>query len=207
MAQLRAGRLTRRISQLLVGLALYGFSLALVLQAGLGAVSWDVLHLGLAERLPISIGTALILTSLVVLLAWLPLRETPGVGTVANAVLVGVVLDLVLPRLPDVDGLLLRSVVLVAGVLLNGLATALYLGAQLGPGPRDGLMTGLARVTSRSIRLVRTLLEVTVVIVGLLLGGVAGVGTLLYALAIGPVTQALLPWCTVRLPHRGQPPG
>lgn len=203
--QLRAGRLPRRLLQLLVGLALYGFSLALVIHAALGAVSWDVLHLGLAERLPISVGTALVLTSFAVLLAWIPLKQWPGVGTFGNAVLVGIALDLTLPRLPDLDSLPLRAVVLVAGVFLNGLATAMYVGAQLGPGPRDGLMTGLARVTGRSIRLVRTLLEISVVVIGLLLGGPAGVGTVLYALTIGPVTQALLPWCTVRLPDRPPP--
>lgn len=200
LAQLRAGRLGRRLLQLAAGLALYGASLALLVRAGLGAAPWDVLHLGLARYLPLTLGQVIIATSLLVLLAWWPLREVPGLGTVANAVLVGVAADATLAVLPPADGLLVATAMMTAGVLLNGLATAAYIGAQLGRGPRDGLMTGLHRRTGSSLRLVRTLLEVGVVLLGLLLGGVAGAGTVVYALAIGPVTQALLPWATVALP-------
>ena len=198
LAQLRAGRLPRRLVQLLLGLVLYGVSLALLVRAGLGAAPWDVLHLGLTDYLPLSLGQVVIVMSFVVLLAWIPLRERPGVGTIANALVVGLAADATLALLAAPDGLVLRGVLMVLGVLLNGLATAAYIGAQLGRGPRDGLMTGLSRRTGLSLRLVRPGLEVTVVVLGLLLGGVAGVGTVLYALAIGPVTQALLPTFTVR---------
>lgn len=197
--QLRAGRLPRRLTQLLVGLALYGASMALMIRSTLGQLPWDVLHYGLALHLPLSIGTVVVLTSFVVLLLWLPLRQAPGLGTVLNAVLIGVALDVTLAVLAEPGSLLVRVGFVVAGVLLNGLATALYIGAQLGPGPRDGLMTGWVRRTGLSVRLVRTALEVTVVALGWLLGGVVGLGTVLYAVAIGPLTQALLPWCTVPL--------
>lgn len=189
--------LSRRLAQLLVGLALYGVSLALVLRAGLGLAPWDVLHQGLAEHLGTTIGQMVVAVSFVVLLAWLPLRERPGFGTFANAVLVGVFVDLTLLVLDPVQSLAVRVLLLLGGVLLNGLATALYIGASLGPGPRDGLMTGLVRRTGRSVRLVRTLIEVTVLLVGFLLGGTVGVGTVLYAVAIGPVAHALLPLFTI----------
>jgi uncharacterized membrane protein YczE len=189
--------LPRRLAQLFVGLALYGLSLALVLRAGLGLAPWDVLHQGLAERLGLSIGTVLIAVSFVVLLLWVPLRERPGVGTIANALLVGVFVDLTLLVVPDAEGWLARVALLLLGVGLNGLATALYIGARLGPGPRDGLMTGLVRRSGRSVRLVRTLIEVSVLVTGWLLGGTVGVGTLLYAVAIGPIAHALLPVLTV----------
>jgi uncharacterized membrane protein YczE len=191
-------RIPRRLVQLFAGLLLYGVSLALVLRAGLGLAPWDVLHQGLAKRTGVSIGVVLIVISFVVLLAWIPLRQRPGFGTLANAVLVGVFVDLTLHVLGDAHGWALRIVLLVSGVLLNGLATALYIGASLGAGPRDGLMTGLVRRTGRSVRLVRTVLEVSVLALGFLLGGTVGVGTVLYALAIGPVAHALLPRLTVQ---------
>lgn len=205
IAQVRAGRLALRLPLLLAGLVLFGVSLAAIINAGLGAVSWDVLHLGLADRLPLTVGIAGVLVSLLLLLTWIPLRQWPGVGTIGNAVLVGLVLDLALPHLPTPETLSGQIPMLALGILGNGLATAMYIGAQLGPGPRDGLMTGLARVTGRSIRLIRTALEITVIAIGLLLGGTAGVGTVAFALAIGPVTQALLPFCTVRLPDPPPP--
>ncbi len=197
VAQWRAGRLGRRLPQLLVGLAAYGVSIALMVRATLGAMPWDVLHLGVAGLVPVSLGTVIVATSAAVLLLWIPLREVPGVGTIANALLVGVASDVSLSVLAAPDALGGRVAMMAAGVALNALATALYIGSQLGRGPRDGLMTGLARRTGWSMRLVRTGLEVSVVVVGLLLGGVAGIGTVLYALAIGPLTQALLPWVTV----------
>jgi uncharacterized membrane protein YczE len=189
--------MTRRLAQLLVGLVLYGVSLALVLRAGLGLAPWDVLHQGLAERTGTTVGQMVMAVSFVVLLAWIPLRQRPGFGTLANAVLVGVFVDVTMSVLGDVHGLTLRVAVLVTGVLLNGLATALYIGASLGPGSRDGLMTGLVRRTGRSVRLVRTCIEVTVLVVGFALGGTVGVGTLLYAVAIGPMAHALLPFLTI----------
>jgi len=199
LAQLRAGRLGRRLPQLYLGLVLYGVSLAMMVRADLGLAPWDVLHSGLAGIVPLTIGQVIVVLSFVVLLLWIPLREVPGLGTISNAVVIGFALDATLAVLDAPGALWLRTALLVGGVLLNGLATALYIGSQFGRGPRDGLMTGLHRRTGRSLRLVRTGLEVTVVLLGLLLGGVAGVGTVLYALAIGPLTQSLLPLCTVPL--------
>lgn len=204
VAQLRAGRLPWRLSQLAVGLVLYGVTLALAIRSALGNAPWDVLHQGLSRHLPISIGTAVIAMSFVVLVLWVPLRELPGLGTLANAVVVGVVADATLAVVPVPDALWLRVVLLVVAVPGNALATAMYVGSQLGPGPRDGLMTGLHRRTGRPIWLVRTAIEVTAVLVGIVLGGVFGVGTVIYAVAIGPLTQLLLPTLTVELP--GYPP-
>lgn len=191
--QLRAGRLTRRLTQLAVGLVLYGVTLAMMIRATLGNAPWDVLHQGMALHLPITIGTAVILMSLVVLLLWIPLRELPGLGTIANSFAVGLAADFTLSLVSAPESLWERGLLMLAGVALNGLATALYIGSQFGPGPRDGLMTGLNRRTGVSIRVVRTGLEVSVVVIGWLLGGVVGVGTLLYAVAIGPLVQRLLP--------------
>ena len=196
--------MTRRLVQLFVGLALYGVSLAFLVRAGLGLAPWDVLHQGLAERLDATVGQMVIAVSFVVLLAWIPLRERPGFGTVANALLVGAFVDLTMLVLDDAGSWPPAVLLLVAGVLLNGLATALYIGASLGSGPRDGLMTGLVRRTGRSVRLVRTDLEGTVLVAGWLLGGTVGIGTVAYALAIGPIAHALLPHFTVRpAPRRG----
>ena len=192
--------MTRRLIQLFAGLLLYGISLAFVLRAGLGLAPWDVLHQGLARITGTSVGTMVIAMSFVVLLAWIPLRQAPGFGTVANAILVGVSVDLTMLVLGDADTWWWRGVLLVSGVLLNALATALYIGALLGPGPRDGLMTGLVRRTGRSVRLVRTTLEVGVLALGWVLGGTVGVGTLLYAVAIGPIVHVLLPRLMVTVP-------
>ncbi len=197
--QLRAGRLPRRLTQLVVGLGVYGVSMGLMIRSGLGQMPWDVLHYGISLHLPLSLGQVVIATSFVVLLLWIPLRQAPGLGTVLNAVLIGLFADGTLAIVPAPEGLPLQMAAMVTGVLLNGLATAAYIGAQLGPGPRDGLMTGWVRRTGLSVRLVRTSLEVAVVALGWLLGGVVGVGTVLYAVAIGQLTQQLLPWVTVRL--------
>ncbi|WP_238343005.1 YczE/YyaS/YitT family protein [Nocardioides cynanchi] len=207
IAQLRAGRLARRLVQLYAGLLLYGFSIALMVRAHLGLAPWDVLHSGLTRWFPIDIGQALVIVSFVVMLGWIPLRELPGLGTISNAIVIGVSTDVFLSVFPHVSAVALRLVLLLAGITLQALATAAYIGAQLGRGPRDGLMTGLARRTGRSLRLVRTAMELTVVALGLLLGGVAGLGTIAYALAIGPLSQALLPPLVVRFPDRGELPG
>lgn len=199
VAQLRAGRLGRRLPQLFAGLVLYGVSLALMVRSGLGLAPWDVLHSGLIRYVPITLGQAVIAMSFVVLLLWIPLRERPGLGTISNALVVGLAADATLALLERPDSLVLRIGLVVGGVALNGFATASYIGSQLGRGPRDGLMTGLARRTGGSLRLVRTCIEVTVVLVGLALGGVLGLGTVLYALAIGPLTQLWLPAWTVDL--------
>lgn len=197
LAQLRAGRLTRRLPQLVVGLVLYGVSLALMVRGNVGLAPWDVLHSGLIRHVPITLGQAVVVMSFVVLLLWIPLRETPGIGTIANALLVGFSADATLALLDPAHGIAPRAALMLGGVLLCGLASALYIGAQLGRGPRDGLMTGLARRTGWSLRLVRTGIEVAVVLVGLALGGVLGVGTVVYALTIGPLTQLMLPWFIV----------
>jgi uncharacterized membrane protein YczE len=206
LAQLRAGRLARRVPQLLVGLVLYGASLALMVRGALGLAPWDVLHSGFIQHVPITLGQAVVLWSFVVLLFWIPLREKPGIGTILNAVLVGLAADATLAVLVQPDALWLRVGLMVSGVVLNGLATAMYIGSQFGRGPRDGLMTGLARRTGASLRLVRTALEVTVVVAGLLMGGVLGFGTVLYALAIGPLAQLMLPWVLVHLPVAAEEP-
>lgn len=197
IAQLRAGRLGRRLPQLYVGLVAYGVSLAMMYRGDLGLAPWDVLHSGLIQHLPITIGEAVVLMSFVVLLLWIPLRETPGLGTISNALVVGFSADLTLALLDPPDAIVLRVGLMVGGVVLCGLASALYIGAQLGRGPRDGLMTGFARHSGHSLRLVRTALEVTVVVIGVLLGGTIGLGTVLYALAIGPLTQLWLPAWTI----------
>jgi uncharacterized membrane protein YczE len=193
LAQLRAGRLPRRLTQLVVGLFFYGASLALMVRGGLGLAPWDVLHSGLIRYVPIDLGQMVVVMSLVVLVLWIPLREKPGIGTIANALLIGSSADLVMAVLPAQHQLVVRLLFTAGGVVLCGFATALYIGAQFGRGPRDGLMTGLVRRTGASIRLVRTALEVAVVIVGLCLGGKLGVGTIAYALTIGPLAQRWLP--------------
>jgi uncharacterized membrane protein YczE len=197
--QLRAGRLPRRLIQLLAGLTLYGVSLAMMIRAQLGLDPWDVFHYGVAVHLPVSFGTVTILVGLAVLLLWIPLRQMPGLGTVLNVFVIGLVTDAALAVLSTPSALLSRAVLLAAGIVLNGLAGALYIGSQLGPGPRDGLMTGLVRRTGRSVGLVRTAIELTALGVGWLMGGVVGVGTVAYALAIGPIVHVLLPRLTVRL--------
>lgn len=200
--QLKAGQLPRRLVQLYVGLALYGASMGLMIESNLGLDPWDVLHSGITKHLPLTFGTVVIAMSFVVLLAWIPLRQWPGLGTISNAIVIGLVTDLTLALVSTPDALWLRSVFLVAGIVVNALAGALYIGAQFGPGPRDGLMTGLVRKTGLSVRLVRTTIEVVVLAAGWLLGGVVGLGTVAYALAIGPLVHVLLPRFTVRLDAR-----
>jgi uncharacterized membrane protein YczE len=205
--QLRAGRTVRRLVQLLVGLVLYGVSMAMMLRAGLGLDPWDVFHLGVARNLPLSFGTVVIVVGALALLLWIPLRQWPGLGTIANVVVIGLATDGALAVLDAPSGLPARVALLLGGIVLNGLAGALYIGSQFGPGPRDGLMTGLVLRTGLSIRLVRTSLELTVLAVGWLLGGVVGLGTVLYAVAIGPIVQVFLPLLTVSLELPAAVPG
>lgn len=192
----------RRLPQLILGLVLYGTSMAMQVRGGLGLQPWDVLHEGVTIQTPLSFGLVTAVTGVVVLLLWIPLRQRPGVGTVANVVVIAVAVDVALALIPAADGWPARIGLMVGGIVANGVATAAYVGARLGPGPRDGLMTGLAARTGGSIRLVRTGLEVVVLVTGWLLGGTVGIGTVLYALAIGPLTQAFLPWFAVRQPGR-----
>ncbi|WP_031084661.1 YczE/YyaS/YitT family protein [Streptomyces sp. NRRL WC-3549] len=198
-------RAVRRSAHLFGGLVLYGASAALMVRAGLGLEPWGVLHQGVAERTGLSIGVVSIAVGAVVLLLWIPIRQRPGLGTVSNVFVVGLAMDGTLALVPDVRGLAAQIAVLAAGVGLNGAATGLYISARLGPGPRDGLMTGLHRLTGRSVRLVRTAIEVAVVLTGFLLGGTLGAGTVLYALAIGPLAQFFLR--VFALPAPGPAPG
>ncbi|GAA4621040.1 YczE/YyaS/YitT family protein [Saccharopolyspora hordei] len=186
-----------RLAQLLVGLVAYGASMGLMVRAELGLSPWDVLHEGLSERLGWTFGAVTALTGVLVMLAWLPLRQRPGIGTVANVVVIAFAVDITLALVPRLDALPGRIALMAGAVVLNGLATAGYVGARLGPGPRDGLMTGVHARTGWSIRVVRTTIEVVVLAGGWVLGGTVGVGTALYAAAIGPLTQVFLRFTTV----------
>jgi uncharacterized membrane protein YczE len=197
-------RLPRRLVQLYLGLALYAVSMGLFVQARLGVMPWDVLHQGLAARLPVSFGTVTIAVGALVLLGWIPLRQRPGIGTVSNVIVIGLVVDVVLRVLAPPGAMGVRIAFLVLGVVLNAVATALYIGARFGPGPRDGLMTGIVAQSGWPTRLVRTAIEVAVVALGWALGGTLGVGTVVYALAVGPLVHPLLP--LLRIPE-GAPKG
>ncbi|GGW51216.1 membrane protein [Streptomyces lucensis JCM 4490] len=185
-------RLGRRLIQLYAGLVLYGASSALLVEAGLGLEPWNVLNQGLAALTGLTIGVVSIVVGAAVLLLWIPLRQRPGLGTVSNVFVVGLAMDGTLALVPDAHSLAVRVPLLLAGIVLNGVATGLYIAASFGPGPRDGLMTGLHRRTGRSIRLMRTAVEVAVVVTGFVLGGTIGVGTVLYAVSIGPLAQLFL---------------
>lgn len=182
----------RRLVQLYVGLVLYGVSMAMLVLSSLGNMPWDVLHEGLARQLPGSIGTWVVIVSGVVMLLWIPLRVRPGLGTISNVLILGVVLDLILAVVPEPELLASRVALLVGGIVVNGVATGLYISAHFGPGPRDGLMMGIAQ-RGVSVRAARTFVEVSVVVLGTLLGGTLGIGTLLYAVAIGPLAQRFIP--------------
>ncbi|CAL9395725.1 hypothetical protein SUDANB176_01353 [Streptomyces sp. enrichment culture] len=188
----RHEHLARRLFQLYAGLALYGASSALLVRSGLGLEPWNVLHQGLSERTGLSMGLVLTAVGAAVLLLWIPLRQRPGLGTVSNVLVIGVTMDATLAVVPDAHAVAARVALTAAGIVLNGAATGLYIAARFGPGPRDGLMTGLHRRTGVSIRAVRTAIEITVVATGFVLGGTVGVGTLLYAVAIGPLAQVFL---------------
>ena len=191
------GGLVTRLVRLYLGLAGFGVSLALMVRARLGLGPWDVLHQGIARLLGVQLGWVTIGVSGLVLLAWIPLRQRPGLGTLSNAIIVGLVVNGALDVLPAPRSLAWRAVWLATGIGLNGLATACYIGAGLGPGPRDGLMTGIA-ARGHSLRAVRTLIEISVLAIGFALGGIVGVGTVAYALSIGPLTHVLLPRLTVK---------
>jgi len=189
--------MVRRLIQLFLGLALYGFSSGLMIRAGLGGNPWDVFHQGLALRSGQSLGTIIVVAGIAVLLLWIPLRQRPGIGTVCNVFMIGFWADIAMWLIPAAQSLPLAWAMLISGVVLNGVAGGAYIGAGLGPGPRDGLMTGLTQRTGRSVRLIRTGIELAVVAAGWMLGGTLGVGTALYALAIGPILQLTLPFFTI----------
>ncbi|HZF94294.1 MAG TPA: hypothetical protein VEZ20_05395 [Allosphingosinicella sp.] len=199
-------RAARRFAQLFLGLVAYGVAIAILVRAGLGLNPWDVFHQGVAARTGLSFGTVLALTGGAVLLLWIPLRQRPGIGTVANILVIGVCADLALSVMPAADGLAARWAMLGGGILLLGTAGAAYLGSGLGPGPRDGLMTGLNAATGWPIRRARTVIEVVVLAIGWLLGGSVGVGTIVFALAIGPVVQFFLPFFAVEARSPLPPP-
>lgn len=194
-------RPVRRFTQLLVGLALYGWSMAMLVRSQLGLDPWDVFHQGLTNQLPFSFGQVTMGVGALVLLLWIPLRHRPGIGTVLNVIVIGLAVDAGLALIPEADDWVERIALLVAGVVANGLAGALYVGARLGTGPRDGLWVALTARTGLSIRVVRTALELTVLGAGWLLGGTVGIGTLAYAVSIGPLVQLFLPWVQVPLPE------
>ncbi|HWK26815.1 MAG TPA: hypothetical protein VNS09_09645 [Solirubrobacter sp.] len=192
--------MVRRLVQLYAGLALYGASMAMMIRAGLGLDPWDVFHQGVSEKTGLSFGTVVIITGALVLMAWIPLRQWPGIGTVSNVFVIGIAVDLTLDVIGAVHGLPAQLALLVTGVFLNGVAGAAYIGAGLGPGPRDGLMTGLVLRTGGSVGRIRTGIEISVLVAGFALGGTVGLGTVLYAVSIGPLLQRLLPAFTIREP-------
>lgn len=185
--------LLRRLLLLYAGLVLYGVSAAMMLRAGLGLDPWNVLHQGIALHLDLSFGTVVIGVGAILMLLWIPLRERPGMGTISNVLVIGLIADVTLSLLPQSDALFVRFGMMVAAVILKGIATGMYIGAGLGPGPRDGLMTGMVTLTGWSIRKTRTGIEAFVLAFGWLLGGTIGVGTVLYAVSIGSVIHVALP--------------
>lgn len=192
--------MVRRLLQLYTGLALYGVSTAMFVRADLGADPWNVFHLGVARIFSLNIGMVMILVGALVLLLWIPLRQRPGLGTVSNVVVLGLAADAALAVMPPLESLVARGVLLAAAVAVNAIATGMYIGAGFGAGPRDGLMTGIHARTGWSVRSIRTAIEVTVLLAGWAMGGTFGVGTVLYALTIGPLIQLCLPWFRAQSP-------
>ena len=199
MSKLYAEKLARCIT----GLAFFGFGISLFLRANLGLAPWDIFHKGLSKKLDISIGLVIVGVGLLLLLLWIPLRQRPGVGTILNALEIGFVVNLTKPLIGEPDQLIIRALMVVAGVVVIGLGSALYIGAGLGSGPRDGLMLGLSKYSIKgrqiSIRVARTFVELTVMVAGLFLGGSIGVGTLIFMFGIGPLVQLILPRFEMRL--------
>lgn len=199
MSKLYAEKLARCIT----GLAFFGFGITLFLHANLGLAPWDIFHKGLSKKLDLSIGLVIVGVGLLLLLLWIPLRQRPGVGTILNAIEIGLVVNLTKPLIGEPDQLIIRALMVIAGVLVIGLGSALYIGAGLGSGPRDGLMLGLSKYAIRghqiSIRVARTFVELTVMVAGLFLGGSIGVGTLIFMFGIGPLVQLILPRFEMRL--------
>ncbi|WP_280272129.1 YczE/YyaS/YitT family protein [Nocardia wallacei] len=192
--------LFRRLCALYAGLWLYGFSMAVMIRAALGLDPWDVFHQGVAGQVPLSFGTVTAVTGVAVLLAWIPLRQKPGLGTISNVVVIAISVDAGLWLLPQLHAPAVRVGAMAAAVLLNAVATMLYIGAGMGPGPRDGLMTGLVRRTGKPVWAIRTGIEATVLVTGWLLGGSVGIGTLVYAFGIGPLIHLLIPLADRWLP-------
>lgn len=187
-------RIALRLALLYVGLILFGVGIALLILGDIGVPPWDVFHTGFSDATGWPLGPVIIGVSVAVLLLWIPLGERPGLGTVSNAILVGATIDVAGRLFPDTpDSMAVRIVLMVAGIVVNGIATGMYIGARFGPGPRDGLMTGIAK-RRWSVRSVRTAIEVVVLVAGVALGGSVGVGTVAYALAIGPIAHYTIPY-------------
>lgn len=187
----------RRLIQLFWGLALYGLSVGLMVRSDLGLNPWDVFHQGLSQLTGLTLGAIIVVVGAAVLLFWIPLHQRPGIGTIANVFLIGFWADVSLWIIPPAGSPSLAWAMLLGGIFLNGVAGGAYIGAGLGPGPRDGLMTGLVGRTGQSVRVIRTGIELVVVAAGWLLGGTLGIGTLLYAVAIGPIVHRMLPLFTI----------
>lgn len=185
-------RLVERISRCVVGLALFGIGISLIIDARIGVPPWDVFHQGVAERIDRSIGTVIIATGAALMLLWIPLRQKPGIGTVLNAIEIGLVANVAIALLPQPESVFVQVPMMLSGVVVVAIGSGLYIGSGLGPGPRDGLMTGLAR-RGVPLRVARTGIEITVLIVGWFLGGQVGVGTVAFAVLIGPLVQLVLP--------------
>ena len=198
--------MTHRLIQLFWGLALYGLSIGLMVRSGLGLHPWDVFHQGLSQLIGLSLGGIIVVVGVVVLLFWIPLRQRPGIGTIANVFMIGFWADVSLWLIPPTGSMAIAWAMLSGGIFLNGVAGGAYIGAGLGAGPRDGLMTGLVNRTGYSVSAIRTGIELTVVAAGWTLGGTLGLGTLLYAVAIGPIVHWMLPLLTIR-EEQGELPG
>ena len=189
-------RLPRRFVQLVIGETFFGVGIGLMLRSGIGLPPWDVLHQALSVQFGLTVGRWTILTSFVVLILWRPLRERYGIGTLLNAILIGVMIDVTAAVVPEPSNTGWAVALMTVGILLNAVMSGMYIGANLGPGPRDGLMTAIAR-RGPSIRLTRVTMEITVLVIGILLGGTFGIGTILYALLMGPMVQFFLPRWTI----------
>lgn len=199
------GLMVHRVVQLMIGLFLYGLGIAFLIRSALGASPWDVLSQGLTHHIALSFGTITVILSGVVLLLWIPLRQKPGIGTILNSVMVGPAADISFRIVPEVEALWLRAAFIVIGITVIGMATGLYIGSRFGPGPRDGLMTGLHRVTGLPIWKVRGAMEIVVVTIGWILGGTVGIGTLAFAVLIGPFCQYFMRIFLIQLPSDGEP--
>ena len=190
-------RLVQRIVRCVVGLALFGFGISCFIAADLGLAPWDIFHQGLERKTGISIGIIIVITGVLILLLWIPLRERMGLGTLLNAIEIGLVVLLVADHLPEPDHLVWQVALMLLGLVAVGLGSGMYIGAGLGSGPRDGLMLGLSK-RGISVRIARTAIEMTVLVLGLLLGGTVGVGTVAFTFGIGPLVQFFLPRLRLR---------
>ena len=193
-------RFPERLARCVVGLAMFGLGITLFIRADLGLAPWDVFHKGLSNKLDVSIGVVIIGVGLLLLLLWIPLRQKPGIGTIMNALEIGFTVDLLKPLIGEPHNIVARLALVAAALLSVALGSALYIGAALGPGPRDGLMLGLA-ARGVSVRFARTAVEATTLVGGVLLGGTVGIGTVAFMLGIGPLVQVLLPRFDIRPPE------